>query len=193
MENEPNPRSDEFGTGLRAHMGLAAPADLATPPAAAEPATASAAAPARPEEIALSELEARSRALQEASAELEARERRLDEQQRELAAEAERFARQQAELEAELDVLTDPAGKPVPAVLRERAEQHVERLWRSLFAALDATRPDGSADFATRVSAARALLSAAYPGTAVDNPGPDAAEDELAILRARRRGEIGSA
>ena len=162
----------DFGTGLRAHLGLGGGVDEAplAPP------------PPRPAGPDVAELEARALALRAAAQELEARERRLARQQAELAAESQRLAEQQAALERQL--ATDP--RPVPAVLRERAEQHVERLWRSLFSALDATRADGSADFATRVSAARALLAAAY-GDGTPAPAPSAGgEDELALLRARR-------
>ncbi|HVM16489.1 MAG TPA: hypothetical protein VM290_02805 [Gaiellaceae bacterium] len=172
MDAAPHEHETEFGTGLRAHLGLGGLAHE-TAPAPAPPPRATG-----PD---VGELEERARALRAAAQELEARERRLARQQAELAAESQRLAEQQAALEQQL--LTDP--RPVPVVLRERAEQHVERLWRSLFSALEATRPDGSADFATRVSAARALLAAAY-GDGAPAAAPTGAEDELALLRARR-------
>jgi hypothetical protein len=162
-----------FGTGLRGHLHRAEPA---SPP---PPERAPAHAPGGPD---IAELEARSLALRTAAQALEERERRLAESRRELAAETERLGTEQAAL----DRLTVAQGKPVPAVLRERAERHVERLWQSLFGALDATRPDGSADFPTRVSAARALLAAAYRDGEAAGAGLEPGEDQLARLRARR-------
>ena len=167
------PAEPEFGTGLRAHLGLVheqpAPAPPQPPPRERPPSVPD-----------VDALELRAAALRLAAEELEERERRLARQQEELKREAERLEAQQVELREQLAA----PGRPVPTVLRERAEQHVERLWRSLFSALDATRPDGSADFATRVSAARALLAAAYGDVAAAAP-PEGA-DELAALRARR-------
>lgn len=169
-KGEPEQTEKGFGTGLRAHIRREE-----EPPAQAPPR-----APARSD---TAELEARTRELVAATEALEEREWRLSAAQSDLAAEAKRLAAREAELD---ELLARLPGKPVPTILRERVEQHVERLWQSLSAALDATRPDGSADFATRVSAARALLAAAYPDARTAGPAPAPGDDELARLRSLR-------
>jgi hypothetical protein len=73
--------------------------------------------------------------------------------------------------------------------LRRQAEQHADLLWRAFQDGLTALRSDGSVDFRLRLEAARALLAEAYPDSAPPErltPEQQAAQDELADLRARR-------
>ena len=97
-----------------------------------------------------------------------------------------------AELRALLDEETRPQQEEsARAYLRRQAEQHADLLWRSFQDALTALRSDGSADFRVRLEATRALLSEAYPESAPPErsaltPEQQAAQDELASVRARR-------
>ena len=104
------------------------------------------------------------------------------------------LAVREAEL-AELRHLVDEETKPqneenAREYLRRQAEQHADLLWRAFQDGLTALSSDGSADFQIRLEAARALLSEAYPETAPPpralSPEEQAAQDELAGLRARR-------
>jgi hypothetical protein len=74
--------------------------------------------------------------------------------------------------------------------LRRQAEHHADLLWRAFQDGLTAMRSDGSADFRVRLDAARSLLAEAYPESAPPErsltPEQQAAQDELADLRARR-------
>ena len=74
--------------------------------------------------------------------------------------------------------------------LRRQAEQHADLLWRAFQDGLTALRAGGSADFRIRLEAARSLLAEAYPESAPPEraltPEQQAAQDELAGLRARR-------
>src|ERR671937_258198 len=94
-----------------------------------------------------------------------------------LAAEAKRLADQKAELERHLDVRD---------LLRRRAEQEVERLWRTFDEALEATRAGGEPDYEVRLSAARALLAEAYAAPGEGTSDADELPDELAALRERK-------
>jgi hypothetical protein len=95
-----------------------------------------------------------------------------------------------AELRALLDEETRPQSDESARVfLRRQAEQHADLLWRAFQDGLTALRSDGSADFRVRLEAARALLAEAYPESAPPErltPEQQAAQDELAGLRARR-------
>ena len=95
-----------------------------------------------------------------------------------------------AELRALLDEETRPKSDESARVfLRRQAEQHADLLWRAFQDGLTALRSDGSADFRVRLEAARALLAEAYPESAPPErltPEQQAAQDELAGLRARR-------
>jgi hypothetical protein len=78
--------------------------------------------------------------------------------------------------------------------LRRQAEAHADLIWRAFEDGLTALRSDGSVDARLRLEAARSLLAEAYPETAPPErsltPEQQAAQDELAGLRARRyRGE----
>src|SRR5204862_8231878 len=72
--------------------------------------------------------------------------------------------------------------------LRDQAGRHVESLWSVFEQGLEAVRPDGTPDFATRLEAARALLAETYdvPAETGDAAALEAARDELAGRRARR-------
>jgi hypothetical protein len=78
--------------------------------------------------------------------------------------------------------------------LRRQAEHHADLIWQAFQDALTALRSDGSVDSRLRLEAARSLLAEAYPESAPPEraltPEQQAAQDELAGLRARRyRGE----
>ena len=68
------------------------------------------------------------------------------------------------------------------ALLRNRAEHEAERVWSAFDGALNATLPDGRPDHATRLAAAKALLTHVDAEAAADAPFGD----ELAHRRARR-------
>jgi hypothetical protein len=162
-----------FGTGLRAHIrgrhadedGVQEPA--AAPPPAPEP---------DPDPVAL-ELEQLQARLTRQEAALAERERSLGVQGAALAAEATRLAEQRAELDKHLNVRE---------LLRRRAEQEVERLWRTFDDALEATRVGGEPDYEIRLSAARALLAEAYAVPGEPSEPPLELPDELAVLRDRK-------
>ena len=78
--------------------------------------------------------------------------------------------------------------------LRRQAEHHADLIWHAFQDALTALRSDGSIDSRLRLEAARSLLAEAYPESGPPEraltPEQQAAQDELAGLRARRyRGE----
>ena len=78
--------------------------------------------------------------------------------------------------------------------LRRQAEHHADLVWQAFQDALTALRSDGSVDSRLRLEAACSLLAEAYPESAPPEraltPEQQAAQDELAGLRARRyRGE----
>jgi hypothetical protein len=131
----------DFGTGLRAHLQLA---PLVEP------------AGEQPEEVvdavdaAEAELEERLDLLAVAHAALEDRERALAEREAALEYEASRLDAMRGELSA-----AGP-GTDARTILRERAEQHAELLWRIFEDAL------GAPDHGTRLAAVRALLTEAY-------------------------------
>jgi chromosome segregation ATPase len=87
--------------------------------------------------------------------------------------------------EAHAEVLADVSPR---RYLREQVERRVDALWSVFEQALDAVRPDGTPDFATRLEAARALLAEAYdvPDENGELPTVQTARDELAGRRARR-------
>ena len=162
-----------FGTGLRAHiLGRHDEAEVEalpdpTPPPLPQP---------EPDSVVL-ELEQLRLRVERKEAALEERERSLGVQAQALAAEATRLAHQKAELERHLDVRD---------LLRRRAEQEVERLWRTFDEALEARRADGAPDFEVRLAAARALLAEAYAASGDNVLNPAELPDELAVLRERK-------
>src|SRR5205823_9714551 len=87
--------------------------------------------------------------------------------------------------EAHAEVLADVSPR---RYLRYQVERHVDALWSVFEQALDAVRPDGTPDFATRLEAARALLAEAYdvPDENGELPSVQTARDELAGRRARK-------
>lgn len=204
FEGENRQTETGFGTGLRAHLGY----DHA--PAEAEPSVAAPnderveARPARPR-VSETELGQRTWMLDALEAELAERERILAqqsavlaEQERALAEQARMVAEQQAQLEQVRDAASSDEGRrSVREVLRTRAEQHLERLWRSFEEALEATRADGRPDFEVRLSAARVLLDAASsePSAgheASEQISDDVRPDELARRRLRRIDDLPS-
>lgn len=111
----------------------------------------------------------------------QARERAED-----LARELDRALAEVAELkEARAEVSNDVTPR---RFLREQVERHVDALWQVFEQALEAVRPDGTPDFATRLDAARTLLAEAYdvPDENGELPAVQTARDELAGRRARR-------
>lgn len=124
----------DFGNGLRAHLRLEEPEPEAEP------------GPCATEE----ELTERLHFLSLAQAALEDRERAVGAREHAVAEEASRLAVLRAEMTA-----AGPGTNP-RAVLRERAEQQAELLWRIFEEGL------GAPDQSTRIAAARALLAEAY-------------------------------
>jgi hypothetical protein len=100
-----------------------------------------------------------------------------------------------SELRALLEEETRPRDRESARhYLRRQAEHHADLLWQAFQDALTALRSDGSIDSRLRLEAARSLLAEAYPESAPPEraltPEQQAAQDELAGLRARRyRGE----
>jgi len=160
----------EFGSGLRAYIGLEHEEE---PPVGGEhtlPATASTERDV-PEDPRERELAERLSYLAAAEAALAERERLVVE--REHGVEAR---------EAELEELGVRTAVDVRQLLRRRVEQHADILWRSFDEAMHATFPDGAPDHAVRLAAARALLAESYDAQGAGRE----LEDELARLRSRR-------
>ena len=155
----------EFGSGLRAHLGFefAEPLALETPP------------PPDP----VPEQDPREDELAQRLAFLVAAEDALAERERQIA-EREATA-DQRETDLDRHEQAVQTAVDVRRLLRHRAEQHADGVWRSFEEAMRATMHDGSPDHAMRIVAARALLAEAYT-----EAGGAALEDELAQLRARR-------
>jgi hypothetical protein len=105
---------------------------------------------------------------------------------------AEQLVRELAAARAELAELREShaifAAANPRDFLRDQAERHVDTLWKVFEQGLEAVKPDGTPDFATRLDAARALLSEAYdvPDENGELPASQPARDELAGRRARR-------
>ena len=182
--------TEEFGSGLRAH--LARRDDLIEPTEA--PASPRTPAKPKPEQgptlneldLMAAELEERSTRLARLQENLEAREKRLGEELAALNAaarlKAPETAREPAPEQAEPRAASEE--------LRDRLEARIDLLWRTFEESLEATQPDGTPDYRTRLDAARMLLGAAYPNEAATDSTPAAdeerLEDELARLRDRR-------
>jgi hypothetical protein len=182
--------TEEFGSGLRAH--LARRDDLIEPTEApASPRT-----PAKQKleqgltlndlDLMAAELEERSTRLARLQENLEAREKRLGEELAALNAAARLKAPETAREPAPEQVEPRAASEE----LRDRLEARIDLLWRTFEESLEATQPDGTPDYRTRLDAARMLLGAAYPNEAATDSTPAAdeerLEDELARLRDRR-------
>ncbi|HSL66368.1 MAG TPA: hypothetical protein VK874_17065 [Gaiellaceae bacterium] len=170
----------EFGSGLRKHLGFEflEPVEVLLPSSSVsrqeeEP-------PVDPVEA---ELERRLSYLAAAEEAFVDRERELDAREQALAQLEEELAAREEELVGDLR----EAGLNARQLLRRRAEQHADGLWRTFEEAMRADAPDGGPDHAIRIAAARALLAEAY-----DQQGGGAElEDELARLRARRTAAAG--
>ena len=132
------------------------------------------------------ELEERSTRLARLQENLEAREKRLGEELAALNAAARLKAPQTAPEPAPEQAEPRAASEE----LRDRLEARIDLLWRTFEESLEATQPDGTPDYRTRLDAARMLLGAAYPNEAATDSTPAAdeerLEDELARLRDRR-------
>jgi hypothetical protein len=155
----------EFGSGLRAHLGFefAEPLALETPP------------PPEP----VPEQDPREEELAQRLAFLSAAEDALAERERLVGEREERADQRESDLDEHEQAVQTAVD--VRRLLRHRAEQHADGVWKSFEEAMRATMHDGSPDHAMRIAAARALLAEAY-----SEAGGAALEDELAQLRARR-------
>jgi hypothetical protein len=178
--------TEEFGSGLRAHLArrddpiepIEAPA---SPRVQSKPKPAQ--GPTRSElDLMAAELEERSTRLARLQENLEAREKRLGEELAALNAAARLKAPETPPEQAEPRAASEE--------LRDRLEARIDLLWRTFEESLEATQPDGTPDYRTRLDAARMLLGAAYPNEAATDSTPAAdeerLEDELARLRDRR-------
>jgi hypothetical protein len=138
----------------------------------------------------------------EAAAEREAGLRKVVAEHERLQARAADFEQALAVRESELSqlrVLLEAETRPreqesARHYLRRQAEAHADLIWRAFEDGLTALRSDGTIDARLRLEAARSLLAEAYPESAPPEraltPEQQAAQDELAGLRARRyRGE----
>jgi hypothetical protein len=185
---EPRDQETGFGTGLRRQL------ERRRTPGDEQPRAPVEQAPAAEERSEVEELWA---AL-EAAAEREAGLRRVVAEHEKLQTRAADLEQALAVRESELDdlrALLDEETRPKQQesarhYLRRQAEQHADLLWRAFQDGLTALRADGSADFRVRLEAARSLLAEAYPESAPPErsltPEQQAAQDELADLRARR-------
>jgi len=189
---EPSDHETGFGTGLRPRLARGWGAPQEEPPAT-EPAAPEEAADGR-ERSEIDELWAelesaleRETGLRKALAEYGQLQARAAELERALAV-------REAEL-GELRALVDEATRPkqeesARRYLRRQAEQNADLIWRSFQDGMTALRTDGSVDSRLRLEAARELLAEAYPESAPPerslSPEQQAAQDELAGLRARR-------
>jgi hypothetical protein len=163
---------NEFGTGLRAHLGHEEPLAPAVLPVEEE-------APPEPS-AAEKELEQRLAYLAAAEAALVERERQIAEREGAAEADLALLAEEESRLAEERRLLDDlgPTGD-VRELLRRRAAEHADLLWRSFE---DALRSD---DLELRLLAARTIVGELYPA---DGRPVEDAVDELARIRQRRLG-----
>jgi hypothetical protein len=190
---QPSDQETGFGTGLRRQLERRrTPGDEQQPEAAVVE---------EPEDEEPSEVEELWAAL-DAAAEREAGLRRVVAEHEKLQARAVDLEQALAVRESELNELrglleeeTRPRDQESARhYLRRQAEHHADLIWQAFQDALTALRSDGSVDSRLRLEAARSLLAEAYPESAPPEraltPEQQAAQDELAGLRARRyRGE----
>ena len=189
----PSAASEEFGSGLRAH--LARRDDPIEPIEAAE--SPRVPTDPRPErgpsrddlDLMAAELEERSARLTRLQEDLQAREQRLAEELAALNAAGRLKAPEPAPKPSKRSKASEP--RAASEELRDRLEGRIDLLWRTFEESLEATHADGTADYRTRLDAARMLLGAAYPTDAAAPDSTPAAdeerlEDELARLRDRR-------
>jgi hypothetical protein len=188
---EPNEHETGFGTGLRPRLER-----RHTPPDGPSEAAAEQPLEEQPD-AAQSEVE-ELWAEFESALEREAGLRKAVAEYGQLQARAADLERALAVRESELvalRALLDEEARPqqhetARAYLRRQAEHHADLLWRAFEDGLTALRSDGSVDPRVRLEAARSLLAEAYPESAPPErtltPEQQAAQDELAGLRARR-------
>ena len=164
---------NEFGTGLRKHLGHEASPEPGVAPVQEE---------AAPPELSAAEQELAQRLAYLAAAEVAVveRERRLTEREHKAEAELTALADEEQRLAEERRRLDDlgPTGD-VRELLRKRAGQHADLIWGSFE---DALR---SGDLEIRLLAARAIVGDLYPA---DGRPVEDAVDELARIRQRRLG-----
>jgi uncharacterized protein YhaN len=189
---QPNDQETGFGTGLRRQLERRrTPDDVQQPEARVEQEPAY-------ERSEVDELWAEL----EAATEREAGLRKVVAEHEKLQARAADLEQALAVRESELNELRgliDEDTRPrdqesARRYLRRQAEHHADLIWHAFQDGLTAVRSDGSVDSRLRLEAARSLLSEAYPESAPPEPAltpeQQAAQDELAGLRARRyRGE----
>jgi len=190
---QPNDQETGFGTGLRRQLER-----RRTPWGEPQQEAAGAPEPADEERSEVEELWAEL----DAAAEREAGLRKVVAEHEKLQARAADLEQALAVRESELNELrglveeeTRPRDRESARhYLRRQAEHHADLVWQAFQDALTALRSDGSVDSRLRLEAARSLLAEAYPESAPPEraltPEQQAAQDELAGLRARRyRGE----
>jgi hypothetical protein len=190
---QPNDHETGFGTGLRRQLER-----RRTPGGVQQPEAVVEREPAHEERSEVDELWAEL----EAAAEREAGLRKVVAEHEKLQARAadleQALAVRESEL-SELRALLEAETRPreqesARHYLRRQAEAHADLIWRAFEDGLTALRSDGTIDARLRLEAARSLLAEAYPESAPPEraltPEQQAAQDELAGLRARRyRGE----
>jgi hypothetical protein len=190
---QPSDQETGFGTGLRRQLER-----RRTPGGRQHPETAVEQEPAGEEHSKVEELWAEL----EAAAEREAGLRKVVAEHEKLQARTVDLEQALAVRESELNDLrglleeeTRPRDQESARhYLRRQAEHHADLIWQAFQEGLTALRSDGSVDSRLRLEAARSLLAEAYPESAPPEraltPEQQAAQDELAGLRARRyRGE----
>jgi hypothetical protein len=183
-----NDRETGFGTGLRRQLERRTPGGEQQPEAAVEQ---------EPAAEGRSEVEELWAEL-EAAAEREAGLRKVVSEHEKLQARAADLEQALAVRESELNelrALIEEETRPrkeesARHYLRRQTEHHADLIWQAFQDALTALRSDGAVDSRLRLEAARSLLAEAYPESAPPEraltPEQQAAQDELAGLRARR-------
>ena len=191
LHEAPQPSDQEtgFGTGLRRQLER-----RRTPDGEQQPEATVEQAPAAEERSEVQELWAEL----EAATEREAGLRKVVAEHEKLQARAADLEQALAVRESELNELralieeqTRPRNEESARhYLRRQAEHHADLIWQAFQDALTGLRSDGSVDSRLRLEAARSLLAEAYPESAPPEraltPEQQAAQDELAGLRARR-------
>ena len=185
---QPNDQETGFGTGLRRQLERRTPGGEQQPEAAVEQ---------EPADERRSEVEELWAEL-EAAAEREAGLRKVVSEHEKLQARAADLEQALAVRESELNelrALIEEETRPrkeesARHYLRRQAEHHADLIWQAFQDGLTALRSDGSVDSRLRLEAARSLLAEAYSESAPPEraltPEQQAAQDELAGLRARR-------
>ena len=191
LHEAPQPSDQEtgFGTGLRRQLER-----RRTPDGEQQPEATVEQEPAAEERSEVEELWAEL----EAATEREAGLRKVVSEHERLQARAADLEQALAVRESELNELralieeqTRPRNEESARhYLRRQAEHHADLIWQAFQDALTGLRSDGSVDSRLRLEAARSLLAEAYPESAPPEraltPEQQAAQDELAGLRARR-------